>query len=669
MNGGMNVLDHFSFLVASQPLRWAAAIALTLLLFGVVAAHWPVAFPGPLTEDEREAARSRGLRRWLTAAGPLLALSAFLGVAMLVFPPRQPVALSLVSRARTTSVEYAPDRITRPGLRDRGQREPGKAPPGCELPEGDVYDVGGAADAWARNLGAEHPWAVAGPDEVALARRRLAEIASRIDLRLSPTTLGSTAMPPAPDSLSALPVWLRESVEISAVQAALRNHPVKQVFVAPGPARDLSSWRILAAIAEAAGVAFCLVDEPAIHGGDALSVLRLAQARVRDDGTLTFFALVDGRTGPKGDPKNEVSFTAIMGRTRQTFRMRVPAGDGQSRLVRYCIGPKCGPGETSRSAPDDLRALIDASLQGAGTLVLATDNPPGGPEHAARVTPLAQVEKVPHLHLIGAAAQHATAWSMLLSPDTWPFRREKEALVADVEAHGWKIPTISSRSESEPVAYLAESDGRLIIAGSADAAQRGAAAAALARSPSLPPGARLRVVSSSIGNRTAFSWASTTPPGQVTTARLLRPANAAVTLGLPRQPSPEEGHEHDPVAGFVEVGDPEGKGRYVAIAVDMASPQILTDPLLGLPLVRTVAWAAQWVTNDVEEEDLRSAEPSGVNERGGPLLDDANLQGLQAASLHSMDIVAATALGLYLLHASWQRSRQARATSQRYSRL
>jgi hypothetical protein len=109
-------------------------------------------------------------------------------------------------------------------------------------------------------------------------------------------------------------------------------------------------------------------------------------------------------------------------------------------------------------------------------------------------------------------------------------------------------------------------------------------------------------------------------------------------------PAPEKGHGYEPLGGLVYPAELEGKGRYVAVDVDCCSPEVMSDPLVALPLVRTVAWAAQWVTQDGDADgEVRATDASDITERGGPLLNEADLGELQAISLHPIDICAAVA--------------------------
>jgi hypothetical protein len=618
MNSLYQIVDNFYWITPVGWLRGLVVAALVALLAGCVLAHWPVRFPGPLTEGERARARRPVGRRWAESALlPLLALAATLGVACLVAPFERPLELRLWSRARTLS-DPAPE-LNRPDPTGRA----------CDL--GPVVDgvLAECAKAGARD------WREGSQKQ----RADLGDLLRKHAFRTPPAPLG----PSGPTAQHAvLPRWVVESVETSVVLMAIRRHNVVGVEVAPGPARGATEgWPLAASIMTSDAVPVRCVDR--IETGAGPFIQNLFGATLdRATDTLRFWALVEGRFPPgAGGQELSVILSSPQGWLERTFT--VPRDDLARRIQSVTLSGLAG------LAPAPLH-LGDAAGRRRTAVAEGGVQPPR----------LRNVSPAP-------APGWRAGFELLNAQATATFAE----FHGELTAFGIPLPEYVSGAAD---AFLLEGEGVVIVARSPECArdaQKLLKSPTFARRPYAAGTATAadRVEVTKFRPATVFSPLAVPVP--VVPAGGLPVANLD-PRGVANRVGGSAGSNRswaDPTGRPLVLAGRIGDKRFVVIDLDVSAAGLLPtstapagfgieagyDPGTFQALMQTVAWSARYVV--AEEEAAAQAVPDRPDLSAGftaPVVGERDLQEVVAARRLPWDLASVGLVGAYLAVLGWR---------------
>lgn len=606
-------------IVAGDAAEYVVGFLIVLAVVGLLA-NLPRRFPGPVTAAERSSS-SRGWAGRFAGWGSLaFAIAAWLAILVVIAPIAPPRTAVLYSRARRAPVHWD----------HRLVRWDGGA---CEHGPARWIDLGtGVDDALAR-IDADR---AVGSDEQARERARAA-LRDADALDATPIDAPDAAGHPDP-AMSRLPNWLVESVELSIVLAQSRSRNLRQVIVAPGESRDLSGWRAAGAILSTGGVQLCLVDELDASARDTVEVRRMAFAHwIRSDGKLAvvLWALVDGRIVRARPLEFRVQLTP--GEVVNVAGTIQPDADA-TRLVSVCIGGCAG--HEAAIAVDDPRLAV---ARGVPQVVDALD--PRGKVTASTAIRPARDARRP---VLVAVPPSTLPWRALLDGAARS-AYDAELLADELAALGVALPTTIASYGGDTSVHVIEAPGRIVVsrADSLHAAREWLASQRTAAAP-YP----LRVHDARVGVNTALSWMSLPITARTHPTPWLAPG-AQVSAGMQGAALEQEPRPVRAQAGIVELVAHQAGGqttRFVAIASDLHAQLADGEPFLVAATLRSIAWAAAWVSDPGFDEALAtSSQRDEAHLRSVPLLRDEDHDEIRRRASRRGDGLAILLIGIHVL--------------------
>jgi hypothetical protein len=637
-----------------DPLGGTAAPILRFVLIALVVvvatlAHVPLRMPGPVARQERAAAsgtRSRRLSGWSLTLG---AVAGLLGCLSLLLVPMRPETIVLASRARGSAPDLKPEtswvEVTDESASDAPQRRERREP--CDDRPSRIVDLGPTVDAALesfRDFGGSLPSA----DERERARDRYHERRKEELQTVSDVDAWGFRR-------SSLPAWVVESVEVSEIIDAVRSRNVRTVIIAPGETSTPSSFRVLARILARRGVRVCFVDERIAEGDAALSVSHISLARVADDGSLTFWALVDGHTEQSVSMRTLTFRVLHKGLSIQSPRVVVPVDKSASRLVLACVGPTCPRGAVVASPPDLVAPRFADEVRRDPSWAVSWTDAAGRPRATAPISLLSAEKRQVQVVLVGGGSER-DALARLLDPGG-RLAREKSVLSTELESLGLTMPTLAPSKDGVRVFVQLDQNG-LLVAGEQESLPAANAwrTRHLSRRGTVGPNVRVRVSEDRLGPATLTSWLQVAPLGQLQDDPIFAASDGQVVASS-RDDAPVDApfQPRGSIVAVVDTPQPspgQGRGvpRFASVLLDgRYSARWDKDAFVAMPLIRTLAWAIRSVTPAADDEELVVRDDRVTRALAGPLSNVADTDQLERDTLRWPHLIAGFVLGGYLV--------------------
>lgn len=263
-----------------QRLIIAAVIVITIS--GIIA-HFPGMLPGAVATSERNKLSISIWQRWINnLLVPMLALAVIGYLVVLVAAPRRPVTLLLHSRVR--SVQQATSDLTK------------------DLPNYKIVDVGCVVDQVLKKIEDQggRTWFQASSEQRQAVREILLESMKTYNpvfISAQEKDLWNKSL--LPSTISSLPKWLVESVEITLTYMLCMQLNVKEVKIAGGPAQPgKNGWPLAAGIMQMSQIANIRCVSPIETNQEGFTVQMILSPEINvknSEPVLQGYCVVDGK--------------------------------------------------------------------------------------------------------------------------------------------------------------------------------------------------------------------------------------------------------------------------------------------------------------------------------------------------------------------------------------